>query len=215
MSLSVHFLVIGDCTCYSVPLSNLLYIQYVQDNVASSRRSLKYAQSLAKNLLVPGDIVHGGRPTPPLDPLLDVPSFPGLIKNWDLDPIPCCDCENTILPSYTQSERIKLRLPPRDHGDPITPINRSDNLIKCVFSPLRRKSVAYGECRVRAFREMSSFCQDTLATLFHCAILYLLIDGHVERKEYLSVWNKFWYFCDVRVVYTHNCSSNIISASKP
>ena len=79
MSLSVHFLVIGDCTCYSVPLSNLLYIQYVQDNVASSQRSLKYAQSLARNLLVPGDM-YMGETEPPLDPLLDVPSFPGLLR---------------------------------------------------------------------------------------------------------------------------------------
>jgi hypothetical protein len=119
--------------------------------------------------------------------------------------------ENTILSSWTQSERIKLWLSLQDHGDPIVIINRSDNLTKCVFSPFRRNSVASEECRVRAFREMSSFCQgDTLATI-HCAILF--IDGRVVRKEYLSVWNKFWYFCDVKVVYTHNCSSNIISAS--
>ncbi len=113
---------------------------------------------------------------------------------WELDlhPIHAVPRENTILPSKTQSERNKLRLPLRDPGDPITTINSSDNLIKCVFSPLRRKSVAYGECQWRKpFHEVSSFCQTRpLPLMSH------LTDGHVKWKRLKTICVEQVLDCD-------------------
>ena len=120
----------------------------------------KNVPSLAEDLLVPIDEVHGGKTVTSIRYSAWCAIIPLVYWELDLHPIHAVPRENTILPSYTQSERIKLRLSLQDHGDPIVIINRSDNQIKCVLSPLRRKSVAYGECQWgKPFREVSSFAR--------------------------------------------------------
>lgn len=152
--------------------------------------------SLAEDLLVPIDEVHGGKTVTSIRYSAWCAIIPLVYWELDLHPIHAVPRENTILPSYTQSERIKLRLSLQDHGDPIVIINRSDNLIKCVFSPLRRKSVAYGECQWgKPFRVI--ICQTQSLPLIEPSYR-----GHVKWKR-LSALNKFWYCDGMRSVQHH------------